>query len=89
MEGYLKMINCAHCGSKDLVEESAFLICTYCRSKFFRRATDGPPSETLIEIGSDIQKLLQKCREDPINRRRFANLVLDMDPENHEAKQYL
>jgi hypothetical protein len=46
-------------------------------------------SEVNIEIDSDIQMLLMKCREDPVNARKYANLILDIDPGNLEAKRFL
>jgi hypothetical protein len=44
---------------------------------------------TTISIQSDIDSLLLKCREDPINSERYAGLVLDIDPTNQEALSYL
>ena len=42
-----------------------------------------------IALEEDIAVLLKKCREDPKNARKYANLVLDIDPGNAEAKKYL
>lgn len=44
---------------------------------------------TTIGLASDIDTLLKKCQEDQVNRRRYANLVLDIDPTNQQAKNYL
>ncbi len=85
----MKLLDCMRCGSKEFVEEDGFIVCAYCKSKYVPQADDIPPKETVIGMASDIQALLQKCREDPTNRRRFANLILDIDPTNQEAKQYL
>jgi len=30
-----------------------------------------------------------KCRTDPANARRYAKLVLDLDPTNAQARAYL
>ena len=38
---------------------------------------------------ADIQALLEKCKSDPNNRRRYASLILDIDPTNQQANQYL
>jgi len=89
MLNLIDVINCTRCGSKELVEEDGIIVCVYCRSRYVQQADDVLPRETVIGIASDIQALLQKCREDPMNRRRFANLILDIDPTNQEAKQYL
>ena len=48
-----------------------------------------PPPRSVIDVESDIQALLQKCREDPLNRNRYASLILDIDPTNREARSYL
>lgn len=85
----MKFVDCPSCGSKELVEEDGIIVCVYCRSKYVPQADDVLPSATVIGIASDIQALLQKCREDSINRRRYANWILDIDPTNQEAKQYL
>lgn len=85
----MKLVECPSCGSKELSEENGNIVCVYCRSKYSPQAESFSPTATVIEIATDIQSLLQKCREDPMNRRRFANLVLDIDPSNQEAKQYL
>jgi hypothetical protein len=45
--------------------------------------------ESTIEINADIQALLEKCKSDPNNRRRYASLILDIDPTNQQANQYL
>ena len=48
-----------------------------------------PPPRSVIDVESDIQALLQKCRDDPLNRTRYASLILDIDPTNREARSYL
>ena len=30
-----------------------------------------------------------KCKEDPVNAKKYANLVLDIDPHNVEALKYV
>lgn len=85
----MMLIDCPCCGSKELNENDGFIVCVYCRTKYSPQPNDTQVTETRIGIVSDIQALLQKCREDPSNRRRFANLILDIDPTNQEAKQHL
>jgi hypothetical protein len=82
----LKSISCEKCGSTDFTEQDGYLICDYCRSKNIPEVST---KETIIGIQSDVEMLLQKCREDPNNRRRYASLILDIDPTNQEAYQYL
>lgn len=85
----MKLVACVRCGSKELFEESGYIVCAYCQSRFAPQVDDLAAKETVINFHSDIQRLLQKCRDDPVNRRRYANLILDIDPANQEAKKYL
>ena len=83
---------------------NGYLICEYCESKFLFTAEDYDfygSSQTSshtgtshshtsgISLGSDIEMLLQKCRMNPKNVRKYANLILDIDPDNEEALKYL
>lgn len=85
----MKLVECTKCGSNELFEESGYVVCAYCRLKFVPSANDLPKSDTAISVYDDIRKLLDKCKNDASNRRRYANLVLDLDPTNAEAMQYL
>ena len=40
-------------------------------------------------LDDDVAKLLRKCRENPARARKYANLILDIDPDNPEALKYL
>ena len=42
-----------------------------------------------IALDDDIARLLKKCQTDPSNAQKYANLVLDIDPDNEEALKYL
>ena len=85
----MKLVECTRCGSKELFEENGYVVCAYCQSRFAPQADDVPQRDTVIGVQSDIQVLLQKCKDDPANRRRYASLILDIDPTNHEATEYL
>jgi hypothetical protein len=50
---------------------------------------DSLPKISTFSLTDDIKMLLQKCRDDPANARRYASLVLDIDPSNEEALHYL
>jgi len=47
------------------------------------------PSSSTVALDDDVSILLQKCRADPANARRYAGLILDIDPGNAEAREYL
>ncbi len=85
----MKVVECSGCGSKELVEKDGFIFCVYCQSKHLPKRNNKPSLETKIELASDIELLLKKCTDDPANKRRYANLILDLDPTNLEAKKYL
>jgi hypothetical protein len=50
---------------------------------------DSLPKISTFSLTDDTKMLLQKCRDDPANARRYASLVLDIDPSNEEALHYL
>ena len=85
----MKLVSCTRCGSKELSEQGGYVVCAYCRSRFVPQADDLPQKETVIGVLADIQRLLQKCQDDPANSRRYAGLVLDLDPTNQAALRYL
>jgi hypothetical protein len=85
----MKLVGCSRCGSKELVEDDGYMVCVYCQSRFVPGSADVPAVETVIGVASDIECLLVKCRSEPQNSRRYASLVLDIDPTNTEAMKYL
>ena len=89
IEGHVRLLKCTRCGSKELSSENGYVVCAYCQSRFSPQTGDLPAKETTIGVHSDVQALLQRCKDDPANRRRYANLILDIDPTNLEAIQYL
>ena len=44
--------------------------------------------QSTIALDDDVKRLLEKCKTDPKNARRYANLILDIDPDNEEALNY-
>lgn len=87
--GNMNYISCERCGSNELVEEAEFVVCTFCQSKYIPSSEGQAPLETVISLNADVERLLEKCRQEPQNRYRYASLVLDIDPFNIEARQYL
>jgi len=88
-EEIMKSIQCDRCGSPELTTFDGYAVCDYCQSRFVLSQDERPMKETRIQLDSDVEALLQKCRDDPANRRRYASLVLDIDPLNQEAMRYL
>ena len=85
----MKLMQCTRCGSKELTLEDGYAVCAYCQSRFAPQAGDLPAKVTHIGLDMDIRALLQKCMDDPSNRRRYASLILDLDPTNRDAAKYL
>jgi len=85
----VKIQICSRCRSNELIEHGDYLVCAYCRSRFVMQAEDLPPVHTVIGLVDDVRALLDKCKDDPNNRHRYASLVLDIDPTNPEALRYL
>lgn len=85
----MKLVNCAKCGSNDLFEESLYVVCSYCRTKFTPTPTDVTAPKSVISVYDDIQVLLARCQNEPHNRKRLAALILDIDPSNIDALKYL
>lgn len=95
----MKSIVCDKCGSTELTEKNGYLVCDYCGSKFIltqdevkipkSQSASGGNKKTEININEDIKRLIRKCEYDKPNARRYANLILDIDPDNVEARKYI
>lgn len=85
----MRIIECTRCGSSELTQRDGYAQCIYCQSTFVLEADDRPAVASTIGVASDIDRLLERCRSDPQNRRRYAGLVLDLDPTNAEALRFL
>ena len=78
---------CSRCGASEWRRESGFLVCKYCGTSFIPEKSS--MKESSIDLSDDVSRLLEKCKSDPKNARRYANLILDIDPLNKEALMYL
>ena len=85
----MRLIKCTQCGSDEFVRDNGFMICKYCGARFAVEKEDLGVRQSSISLDSDIEALLKKCRTDPRNAKRYANLILDIDPDNEEAYRYL
>ena len=99
----MKSLSCKNCGAPGLRLESGYWQCDYCGSKFliekeeqkaFSRASSSssdskhPGTSSGIALSDDVERLLLKCKTDRKNARKYANLILDIDPDNKEALKY-
>ena len=97
----MRALICSSCGASKWKEDGDYRICEFCGTKFDKtsecnRKVIPSISQTVVRqvkstiaINEDVARLLQKCRTDPKNARKYANLVLDIDPSNQEAHKYL
>lgn len=85
----MKLINCTQCGSVDLIRDDGYMVCKFCGSRYAIEKSDIGIKPSTISINSDIEVLLKKCRTDPKNAKKYANLILDIDPDNKDAYKYL
>jgi hypothetical protein len=85
----MRIIDCKSCGSSELYEEAGYIFCAFCRSRFVPDDGDIPKPASVIALESDVEVLLRKCVEDPSNRRRYISLILDIDPNNQQVRNYL
>ena len=96
----MEALVCKNCGANTLVRKNDYMVCSYCDSRFAitkekRRGASFISShyteqsligkESSIALDDDVARLLEKCRTEPRNAKKYANLVLDIDPDNEEA----
>jgi len=84
----LKNLVCKNCGSNELLRKNGYMVCVYCDTKHVM-SSDEVPKYSTIALDDDVARLLSKCKEEPWNAKKYANLVLDIDPDNEEALMYL
>lgn len=85
----MRILSCDRCGSNELKRENDNYICLFCGTKYKLEINDFQIKSSNISLGNDIELLLDKCLTDPQNAKRYANLILDIDPFNKEALKFL
>lgn len=85
----MRVETCEKCGGGEFIDRDGYRICQYCNTRYLITADEATKKESNISLDDDIKRLLQMCRDDPTNARRYASLVLDIDPGNVEARKYL
>ena len=78
---------CERCGASDFVEDGEHLICSFCRARYEKPKREAR-KRSHIALDDDVSVLLAKCESDPRNARRYARLILEMDPFNEAARRY-
>ncbi len=85
----MKELVCSHCGASDWQTIDGFKVCSYCGTNYQLEKEDIPMKNSTISLEDDVANLLKKCRNEPHNAKKYANLILDIDPANTEALKYL
>ena len=101
----MELLTCKNCGANALVPRNGYMVCPYCDSRFAITEEDRRNGllgsgnhhtvlshsciNSAIALDDDVARLLAKCKTDAKNARKYANLVLDIDPDNEDALNYL
>lgn len=100
----MEALICKNCGAFALVRKNDYMVCPYCESRFavtkeeLRGGFFGSShhvtlshsgTNSSIALDDDVARLLEKCRSDPRNARKYANLILDIDPDNEDAIMFI
>ncbi len=100
----MEALICKNCGANALVRKNDYMVCPYCDSRFAitreeRRSgllgcshhatLSHSGVDSSIALDDDVARLLEKCKSDPRKAKKYANLILDIDPDNEEARKYL
>jgi len=80
---------CSNCGADAFIIKDGYKVCKYCNTRYQVNKNDIPKASSTVSVQSDIEILLQKCKDDPANARRYANRILDIDPTNRDALKFL
>ena len=80
---------CPNCGAGAFIYKNGAMYCKYCNSRFEITEKEKPQKVSDISLQSDIDILLKKCKTDPAHAKKYAALILDIDPTNKEAKKYI
>ena len=81
----MKALICEHCGGDEFIEKDGYRICRYCKSKFVPSKEEKAKKAATISLNDDVERLLNKCKTDPARAKKYARLILEMDPNNIEA----
>ena len=86
----MQEITCKNCGSNDFTEEGRYLTCRFCGTKYILdKEKDNAVTESTIALNEDVVRLLHLWREDPEDGARYAKLILQIDPNNAQARRKL
>lgn len=82
-------IVCRSCGSNDLTEIDGFMICNYCGTRHVMSKDEKGQKQVVIDWSDDVSRLIQKSKDEPERAKKYAERILEMDPNNEYAKKLL
>ena len=85
----MKIVRCSICGGNELYEENGYLVCSHCGSKHKKTKEDVGARESTIDLNADLLLLIEKLKSDPFNAKKYATLILEIDPSNEDALKIL
>lgn len=85
----MKSFQCEGCGSTDFYDLDGYRICEHCGRKHIITKEDQRVKQSTIALNEDVAMLLEKCKTEPERAKKFAQRILEIDPNNAEAKRIL
>jgi uncharacterized Zn finger protein (UPF0148 family) len=85
----MKSFQCEGCGSTDFYDLDGYRICEHCGRKHIITKEDQRVKQSTIDLNEDVAMLLEKCKTEPERAKKFAQRILEIDPNNAEAKRIL
>ena len=84
----MKAITCRSCGSNDIYVEGDYYICKYCGTRFLLTSDDKPAKESTIDLNNDVERLLQRCKEEPARAKKCAERILETTRCQEASEEY-
>ena len=85
----MKAFQCQGCGSTEFYDLDGYRVCEHCGRKHVITREDQRILQSTIDLNEDVANLLEKCKTEPERAKKFAQRVLEIDPNNAEAKRIL
>lgn len=85
----MKKLVCSACGANEFDVIDGKYKCLFCGTYNYFSKDEIPTKDSVIDLEDDISRLLLKCEEDSVNAKKYANMILDIDPNNSKALKYI
>ena len=85
----MKQIKCTVCGANELQKIDGFYVCSFCGTKHVLTEEEYLKADSTINLNEDVVRVLHRWKDDPANGKKYAQLILQIDPSNEKAKKEL